>query len=96
MQMHGEIQVVPEVQQRITVNANKRKASLQEIVFPDTNLQSYDEFRESLFAINTTTYKVLMKNPATTNKSKFHIAEQFKQITRKLSQCYCSENVKPK
>mmetsp|Transcript_15469 Transcript_15469/g.19867 ORF Transcript_15469/g.19867 Transcript_15469/m.19867 type:complete len:127 (-) Transcript_15469:76-456(-) len=67
--MHTEVQVAPELHQRITDNATKLKAVVVEIIPPDTNLQLYDAFRESLTGNNAAMYKLLMKNLTTTARA---------------------------
>jgi len=69
VQMHTEVQVSPELHQRITDNASKCKAALIEIIPTDTNVQSYDAFRESLTGNNAEMYKVLMENLTTTARA---------------------------
>mmetsp|Transcript_15470 Transcript_15470/g.19869 ORF Transcript_15470/g.19869 Transcript_15470/m.19869 type:complete len:142 (-) Transcript_15470:32-457(-) len=94
--MHTEVQVAPELHQRITDNATKLKAVVVEIIPPDTNLQPYDAFRESLTGNNAAIYKLAHEESDYHSKSRFHFAKQFNQTARELSQrCYCWANVKP-
>jgi len=69
VKIHTEVQVAPELHQRITDNVTKCKAILTEIIPPDTNLQLYDAFRESLTGNNAAMYKLLMKNLTTTARA---------------------------
>ena len=64
--MLSEVEAAPELRERITANATKRKALLSAIIPVDVNSQSYDTFKESFTENSSASYQSLMENLAST------------------------------